>query len=507
MRIHDLEESRKECISNLGKQEAEIAKLSDQEAVLTSQQIFLQLQLAEANRRSDGLENERTRAMTETQHSLHALQDSLSTLRSDLAKKEERDELARELENANIARKKLEASMSDAESEAHALYAKVQRLESEIKEARDTLLQLDIAQLEQPLPEALAQLGAIMQSVNAKRSEQVNQDSAQASTDTCFRTDQGTQTMDDAMHMNLWASEPITPVENCEALSPSDQAGVIVPFSSIMQGLEPTDCLTVENEPFDISSMLTQTPERVLSAKELVVPARPEKDSPFANVESQHKTREPQLYRASNIQRPPAEYVQEQIHQEAVVEQTPIQQRQSGAGRKVSFETRKSTAEDDDLQVPDSQVNGEPGLVVLSLNGSHPTRTNRWTYSKRQRETLTGQQKTNSCEAGSSQMDDREECGETGKNKKAKTCPALSNPVSQARTGAELYPRGTSPTRLASGSSRTRSSDAMSNQTGQARRLRKSARQTRGKFHPFACDWALLTSIAEKYNARFSQGA
>ncbi|KAL3453122.1 hypothetical protein BJX65DRAFT_265547 [Aspergillus insuetus] len=489
MRIHDLEESRNECTSNLAKQEAEIAKLRDQEAVLTSQQISLQLQLGEANRRSDGLENERTKATAETQHSLHALQDRLSSLRSDLAKKEEEcDELARELENANIARTNLEASMSDARSKAHVLCAKVQELESEIKEVRDTLLRLDIAQLEQPLPEALAQLGTVIQS---KRSEQVSQDSAQASTVTCFSTDQGTQTLGDVMYMNLQANEAITPVENREALSPS-QAGVIVPFSSIVEELEPTACLMAENEPLDISSMLTQTPERVPSTKELIIPARLEKDSPFANVESQHKIQEPQLYRASDIQRASGEYVQERTHQEAVVEQVPIHPKQAAAGRKVSFETQKPTAGNDNLQVPDSQVNGgRSGLVVLSLNTNHPTRTNRWTYSKRQRETTTEQQKANLSEAASSQMEDREECSETGKNKKAKACPAPSNSVPQARTATELYPRRTSPARLASGSSRTRSSDAMSNQKGPARGLKKSARQTR----------------AEKYSARFSQGA
>ncbi|KAJ0413560.1 hypothetical protein BJY00DRAFT_58040 [Aspergillus carlsbadensis] len=492
MRIHDLEETRNECTSNLAKQEAEIAKLRGQEAVLESQQISLQLELGEANRRSDGLENERTKATTETQYSLHALQDSLSSLRSELAKKEEeRDELARELENANIARKNLEASISDAKSEAHALCARVQELESEIKEVRGTLLRLNIAQLEQPLPAALAQLGAIIQSVNAKQSEQASQNSAQASIDAGCRAGQGTQTVDDAMHMNLQATEPTTPVENRGNLS-SSQAGIIVPFSSILQKLDPADCLMVENEPFDISSMLIRTPERVPSTKELIVPARPEKDSPFANVESQHTIQEPQLYRPSDTQRAPVEYVQGQIHREAVVEQTLIHPKQAGSGRKVSFETRKSTVEDDDLQVPDSQVNGaQPELVVLSLSGSHPTRTNRWTYSKRQREMLTEQQKTSPCEAASSRMEDREECTETGNNKKAKTCPAASNPVSQAKTGAELFPRRTSPTRLASGSSRTRSSEAMSSQTGPGRRLRKSARQTR----------------AEKYSARFSQGA
>jgi hypothetical protein len=496
MRIHELEESRNECTSNLAKQEAEIAKLRDQEAVLTSQQISLQLQLGEANRRSDGLENERTKATAETQHSLHALQDRLSSLRSDLAKKEEeRDELARELENANIARTNLEASMSDARSEAHALCAKVQELESEIKEVRDTLLRLNVAQLEQPLPEALAQLGAIIQS---KRSEQVSQNSAQASTVTCFLTDQETQTLGNVMHMNLQANEAITPVENREALSPS-QAGVIVPFSSIVEELEPTACLMTENEPFDISSMLTQTPESVPSTKELIIPARPEKDSPFANVEYQYKIQEPQLYRASDIQQAPAEYVQERTHQEAVVEQVPVHPKQAAAGRNVSFETRKPSAGDDNLQVPDSQVSGgRPGLVVLSLSTNHPTRTNRWTYSKRQRETTTEQQKANLSEAASSQMEDREDCSETGKNKKTKTCPAPSNSVPQARTTTELYPRRTSPARLASGSSRTRSSDAMSNQTGPARRLRKSARQTRGKIYSFACNLGFFNVHSRK---------
>ncbi|KAL2817337.1 hypothetical protein BJX63DRAFT_109952 [Aspergillus granulosus] len=66
--------------------------------------------------------------------------------------------------------------------------------------------------------------------------------------------------------------------------------------------------------------------------------------------------------------------------------QVPIQLNEAGAGRKVSFQIQELTADGDDLQVPDSQMNGaRPRLVVLSPNRNYSMRTNRWTYSKRQR--------------------------------------------------------------------------------------------------------------------------
>ncbi|KAL2853487.1 hypothetical protein BJY01DRAFT_258888 [Aspergillus pseudoustus] len=491
-RIRDLEKSRDECTSNLARQEAELAKLRDQETILTSQQISLQLQLGEANTRSDGLEKKRTRAKAETQHSLQALQDSLSLIRTELAKKEdERQILATELVKAKITRDDLDASMANVNAENHVLYGKVQGLEAEIKEVRETLFRLDIAQLEQPLPEALAQLAVTIQSMDARKSEPVKQDTSKAPMHTSFRADQGTQTLNESIDMDLPGTKPIMPLESHRDLSPSDQAGLIVPFSSIAQDIEIVDCLTTDNEPFNISSMLQQTPERASSIEDFTVPARPEKSHPFADIEAKSTIQESQGCRSAGIEGAIAECMSDPINKETAVEQVPTQVKEARVGRKVSLEKGKLSAEDNHIQIPDSQMNGtRPGLVVLSLNGSHSTRSNRWTYSKRQRELLNEQQTTISSGAASSQTEDRAGCTETGTNKKARISSTPSNPVTQARKSSELYPRRKSPTRLASGSSRTRSSEAVSTQKGLGRTTRNSARRTR----------------AEKYNARFSQG-
>ncbi|KAL3467373.1 hypothetical protein BJX64DRAFT_283691 [Aspergillus heterothallicus] len=491
-RIDDLEKVRNEFTSNLAKQEAEITKLRDQETNLTSQQISLQLQLGEANRRSDSLENERARATAESQKALESLQDNLSSLRSELVKKEgEHQALTRELESMNVTRDNLEAHLSDAKAGIQALHEQVQELNGAIKAVRETFDRLDIARSEQPLPEALIQLDATIQSVNSKKSEPVKQNQPQTLMHAASRMDQGTQTLDGCIDMGLPATEPILPVEDRGYCSPSGQGRDIVPFSSITQKMGPNDHWTTESDPFDLSTILTQTPERSSSIRDPMVPTSPENKNPFADIKPQNTIPGAQPYRIKGIKQAVAEITPEQIHKE---QHNPMRVKEAIAGRKVSFEaqTQMSADEDDDLQVPDSQANStRPGLVVLSLNGSHSTRTNRWTYSKRQRESLTDQQKIGSSEEVPSQMKDPEGYTDEGSNKRVKMCSTPPKATPQTRKSSGAYNRRQSPTRLASGSSRARSSEAMLTQKGLGRSTRNSARMAR----------------AEKYNARFSQGA
>ncbi|KAL2866462.1 uncharacterized protein BJX67DRAFT_381980 [Aspergillus lucknowensis] len=446
-RIRDLEASRTEYASRFAKQEAEVVKLREQEAALESQQLSLQNELSEANRRSNGFENELTRAIAEKQRQLQALQDSFSSLQSDFQKKEDEwKALNKELEDANTARTDLETGKSKAKAEFHALLRRVQGSESTVEEVKEMLHRLDIAQFEEPLSESLARLEASMQSANASQAITIVQDPTR---DESSRVDHGTQTFEDMAQIGTETREPIPPVHRGGGLSPSGQAGAIVPFSSILQELSPAHDPIVGNEQFDITYMLTQTPERNASAEELTVPARPEKDTPFADIVPQSradKPNEPRLNRAASMLWAASDCTQEQTGYKAAVDRAATGINESVTGRRVSVETRKLTAEADSLQVPDSQENNaQPNTREVSLGGDKPARTNRWTYSKRQRETSTKQQDTIQLEI-SSQIEGQQAGGETGKSKKARVSSTPPNSLAQARAGPELYDRRKSPT-------------------------------------------------------------
>ncbi|KAL4799954.1 hypothetical protein BDV19DRAFT_201643 [Aspergillus venezuelensis] len=258
--------------------------------------------------------------------------------------------------------------------------------------------------------------------------------------------------------------------------SPSKRAGTIVPFSSILDGLSPTHFSNTD-EAFDLSGVLTQTPVKALSTEEPSAPAKPEKANTLVTVATETKQLEKgsqhEPDRIANTQDISIMGTQERVSQSVPAGQGLFKPQNSGTVRKVSFVTQKAIPEVSDLQVPDSQEKTlENELLGPSLEGSHSTRTNRWTYSKRQREAAAKQHETTG-DKSSSQKEDTS-------NKKAKTSSTTSAPT-QPIIATELYGRRKSPTRMASGSSRTSTGAIIPDQPGPARSRRRSTRTTRGK--------------------------
>ncbi|KAL3476305.1 hypothetical protein BJX99DRAFT_228248 [Aspergillus californicus] len=268
---------------------------------------------------------------------------------------------------------------------------------------------------------------------------------------------------------------------------------MIVPFSSILCGLSPTQFPTTRTESFDLSCMLAQTPERISLREKATVLARPEKDYPFTEKTIQSMAREadgsPGIHRPTSPKKNNSVSIEGQGHASVTAEKDVFKTKGPLTGRKVSFVARKLTAEADDLQVPDSQGNGDQtNTLDASLARDNPIHTNRWTYSKRRRDTSTKEQEI---VPSSSQMEQHQPQSKQGTSKKAKISSTSSTLTAQARTGSGLQGRRKSPTRLASGSSRAPASDiSTSGQLVTTRSLRKSGRRTRG----------------DKYSARFSQG-
>ncbi|KAL4949681.1 hypothetical protein BDW69DRAFT_202646 [Aspergillus filifer] len=420
------------------------------------------------------------------------LQETLSATKGKLTKKEEEYlAVSKKLEEAESARSSLKSGKSKAKAEIVALLKRVQDSEADVKKVMGILQEMNIAQLGQPFPEILEQLKKTLQASTAPDPAPQRQGPVQVRTpETSARFknveiwngsydhgDTGTNAIENGIEQtaNIF-DEP----------SPSKRAGTIVPFSSIRDGVSPTHFIDTD-EAFDLSDVLTQTAVKAPSMEQPCAPSKTEKPGPFVTMISETKHPEigtqPEPERIVDTQETSVMSTQERVSQSVPAGQGLSESQNSATVRKVSFVTQKTIPEASNLQVPDSQEKTlENELLGPSLEGAHSTRTNRWTYSKRQRE-APAKQHGMTVDEPSSQKEDTS-------NKKVKTSSTTSTPT-QARIASELLGRRKSPTRLASGSSRTSSGAIIPDQAGPARSRRRSARTTRG----------------DKYNARFKQGA
>ncbi|KAL4935568.1 hypothetical protein BDV06DRAFT_234204 [Aspergillus oleicola] len=543
-RIEDLEASRAEQIISMTKQAAEMEQMRTREAALTAQLNSLlgkfdevhgrlnnfqlsrktkedylsTLQAELARKREDCqdlqdsiaplrdqlVERENEYELVQTKGECKTLQasaehqalhETLTAIKGKLTEKEEEfDAVNKKLEHARSAQSSLESGKSKAKAEIVSLLKRVQESESDVKKVMEVLHQMDIAQPGQPLPESLEQLKRTLQATTATEPALDRQDVVQVRTPVTSARARNSQTQIGPQNpgeaeINTHTNGLNAPANDLDEPSPSKQAGSIVPFSSILDGLSPTHFSITDNEPFDLSGVLTQTPVKASAPGEPSAPAKPEKTHPLSTFAKKMKDQEvegqPELERVANTQETASIGTQEQVRQSLPDEQGRPKPHNPAAARKVSFVTQKSAAETGNLQVPDSQEKTlDNELLGPSLESAHPARTNRWTYSKRQRETSTKQHETTSAERLSPQKEDQET-----RSKKAKTSSTTSA-VTQTRTAIELYGRRKSPARWASGSSRPASSTLIPHQPGASGIRRRSVRRTRG----------------DKYNARFSQG-
>ncbi|OJJ04432.1 hypothetical protein ASPVEDRAFT_788860 [Aspergillus versicolor CBS 583.65] len=421
---------------------------------------------------------------TENEEAQQNLQDSLSTIQNRLTgKEEEYRALSRELEESNNIRENLESGKSKAKSEIHALLKRVQEAESAAKLIRETLHRMNIAQLDQPLPEIMDQLEKSFQAANSSQMAIVGEIASQVRTPETsarvvnLRTNVNSGNQE--VHTDSEENEPKTPINHYDEPLPLKQGGEIVPFSSI--AVSPTHCAVADGEPFDFSCMLMQTPERSSVQQELRVPPRPEKEAPPIEIISRERSQSTDLIlgvrRVLSAQGPTKVRTQDQ-HLGIPIDQAHLQPKDPVPTRKVSFVAGNTAAETDSVQVPDSQEkNIQSNLLESSLNGDSLTRTNRWTYSKRQRETSTKRQDAATSEKSYSQS----EVQQAHNNKKVKTFAEPFATGSQGRAGPELHDRRKSPTRLASGSSRA----SLDLPVIEQKPRRRSGRKTRGKRHGF----------------------
>ncbi|KKK18985.1 hypothetical protein ARAM_001489 [Aspergillus rambellii] len=506
-RIHDLERSHAEHTSTLARQQIEIEGFRKEDVTQRSQQTTLQSQLDEANARISLLDKDLRRVTEEAQESGQTIQADLDIAQKRLDEKgEECRRIKKELDAANSAKLSLESGKTKAKSEIHALLRRVQVSELGMKHIKQLLHRLDIAPADQPFPETLAKLEAVLSSVTPSNSNicLMSNELAQIATinpetlldhDICemFERQNEQRRSPCPAQDNDNACNQEREIESKSIrVPPSTLTQKITPFSSVLEDLSPSPCVYPQNEHFDISFMLTQTPEKqaptsepsapIKAHEEAIVPTRPpEHTKQELDASGQKATTGAALLNDSTYCARNNIRERDSLPESLQKECDPSRAAGPVTRRNVSFETKSLGAEVEKLQVPDSQGKGSQATdVETPLLQEGPPHTNRWTYSKRQRDSMMRTPEKPPLRT-ISYVQEQGSHADVSRSKKAKladTSPCLS---SQARASSDIRGRKRSPAKLASGTSRTPSNGVVSSQDAPSRGTKRGGRRTRGK--------------------------
>ncbi|KAE8405161.1 hypothetical protein BDV37DRAFT_293313 [Aspergillus pseudonomiae] len=491
--IKALESNCMEKEISLAEQTAEVDRLREKEASIATQMSCMQRQLHEANEKSVGLEREIIVAKEEGSVSSKLLQDKLDILqKSLLSKEEECTRIQKELSVETSARLSLEAGKSKAKSEIHTLLRRVQDSEHWVKKIKESLDQVDTISPKEPFSETWNRLVALLQPVGGKNSSDA--------TIWTEPTDGGTFTCRDA---NDAKSTSITPQGSCgpsendvvqttefiyrtqsfqrsvhsspvneglkarsvgvadvklPCIPDSQQSNSIVPFSSVRQ-LSPV-CSISDQIPIDFAAMLVSTTDenivnekpddRVYPNGGCPVAASPAEKQDVTRTEDTKVQSRESTPLESKDQHPGASqpvsqlpHIPEEVKNSTVTPKT------------VSFEAHSPSRSREKRKAPDSEnCHEQKDTSQMPL----PGRTHRRTYSRnRQTPEVRSQEQfahQNYLSPSSSKTLDHESAERPDSAIKRARVPTSPQPRRLTRADSRCFERKTSPTSLASGSSR-----------------------------------------------------
>ncbi|KNG85359.1 rootletin [Aspergillus nomiae NRRL 13137] len=524
--IKALESNCMEKEISLAEQTAEVDRLREKEASIATQMSCMQRQLHEANEKSVGLEREIIVAKEEGSVSSKLLQDKLDILqKSLLSKEEECTRIQKELSVETSARLSLEAGKSKAKSEIHTLLRRVQDSEHWVKKIKESLDQVDTISPKEPFSETLNRLVALLQPVGGKNSSDA--------TIWTEPTDGGTFTCRDA---NDAKSTSITPQGSCgpsendvvqttefiyrtqsfqrsvhsspaneglkarsvgvadvklPCIPDSQQSNSIVPFSSVRQ-LSPVYSIS-DQIPIDFAAMLVSTTDenivnekpddRVYPNGGCQVAASPAEKQDVTRTEDTKVQSRESTPLESKDQHPGASqpvsqlpHIPEEVKNSTVTPKT------------VSFEAHSPSRSREKRKAPDSEnYHKQKDTSQMPL----PGRTHRRTYSRnRQTPEVRSQEQfahQNYLSPSNSKTLDHESAERPDSAIKRARVPTSPQPRRLTRADSRCFERKTSPTSLASGSSRHSSMNG--NRPNNQRWPTRGGRRTRG----------------DRYSARFNR--
>ncbi|PWY83810.1 hypothetical protein BO94DRAFT_599173 [Aspergillus sclerotioniger CBS 115572] len=524
MKIDNLKSHALESAAKLEDQEKEVARLTEVESVSVTQQASLHNQLEEATSRIRILVDERSRAINESHKSSQDLEAKFDALEMGFRKKEKEFALIQENLTAAISEKSdLECSQQKAKEEMHTLLERVEDSENKMNKIEEILSQMGLSTPGQSFTEVCGILQTSLLTAQNKPIDPQSNASPSGRDVSCSNAVTATPQKDIlGLGQELYKAEVIYRTQSIQASiisSPfprevklgensiasqerlcSVENPNIVPFSSIRQQASPRDSPVFGHDENDLAAMLMLTPGKKVIT-ECDAPSK--SDETLATKPTELKQEKlPRILAPEMAINKAALEVKDSVplsNSQPDVKGTEVSEnRGSRANTKpkaVTFETESPKSAGQKRKQPESKSNDAPSKVQnMSLIEDQPARVNRRTYSRVRHSVSRGAAKATEVarfSAGdAADGDTHVPITRAAGNKRAK---ASIDPPGQRQTKSvsEYFERKSSPTKLASGSSRPPSMNAnqSNNQKWPARG--RSSRRTRG----------------EHYNARFNRGA
>ena len=515
-----LESKCTEKDKSLAEQAAEVSRLREMETSIAMEKSCMQRQLYEANEKAASLENELIVVREESSALSKLSEDKLDILqRNLLLKEEECTKLQRELSAETSARLSLETGKSKAKSEIHTLLRRVQDSEHWVKKIKESLDQVDVVPPKEPFSETWNRLIALLQPVGVRngleattkneptdggaltchdtdaakstsitstpqRSCGVSENDVIQTTEFIYRTQSfqrsvySSPTKESLKAGNLEMADVKLP-----CIPNSQQCNSIVPFSSVRQ-LSPT-CSISDQIPIDLVAMLVSTPEENTVAENPNTLADPnggcQKAASPAEKQDAARTADTKIQSSEstplgrNDQNPGAgqpvsqlPHIPEEMGNSAV------------APKAVTFGRGVPSTSREKRKAPDL---GNCHEQKDTLQRSQPGRTNRRTYSRNRQTPQVRSQEQFAHQSylppSSSRILDHEGAEKSDSSSKRARVPTSPQPRRLTRADPRCFERKTSPTSLASGSSRHTSTNGNRNSQ---RWPTRGGRRTRGKY-------------------------
>lgn len=491
----------------LAEKDAVIKRLQDEEAARTAEKTSLLQLLNAANEEVLSLESKLSTLNTDTKEEP---QRKLATLQSDILKKEEEyNKICSELSAANLERSNLDSGKIKAKAEIYALLRRVQDSEAWLKKIRKSMCQSGMMSPEQPFSEVWSKLESLLNSSSKAQLKSPGHDNCVAlpnigglsdcqvpSTPQHISGSLGREIVQTAeviyRSQSIQRSTHASPVEGLSKGSylenasevdrppPSQQSVNIVPFSSIRQQLSLDPCSSPQDAHSEFTEMLLLTPEEKEIGKttstegkaELVgrpgIPlAKEQVDMVPSTQRNEEGNADVQMCEKSNPD--PVSFDKPEIPACKIKAVT------------FEMEDQGAPAAKGQAEVPEHVIDNETPKKPSGAKKS--TRTDQRTYSKSGQSSTTNVPKQdvsqNELRAAAAMTEDTNI--PSSKNKRAKTATA-SSCLKRKDSDSGCLGRKTSPTRLASGSSKTPSAneDQTSSQLP-TRSARPTRRRSRGR--------------------------
>lgn len=513
--IRELQQSQIDYEVQIAAQDAAIKKYQDLETSNLDLQRSLEEQLEQANTKANNLANEMSSKEEKHFESLQAVQAQLESLqKTSQLKEDECSSVRDQLSAANSAMSNLESAKTKAKAEIHSLLRRVQDSERWMKLVKETLEELGINTSDESFSDTWSRLNALLRAKTVQGNSPSfpapgaapNEIKPPASTVMSLtpRRDHGSpsgsyfQTTELIYRTQSIQSTFSSPgqrsqSEGCsrgrENPVPDSQAMTsIVPFSSIQNDLSPAQSFSQHEDPTELASMFMSTPKK----------------QGFGSFCDPSEGFRPNLASKGDIAESPTQT------DHGLTELLPAQRVAGGDNhgtkrKAVAFEGEMLPDEKRDELSGSLRGNGGESAQEGFTIERTAARLNQRTYGRSQH--LTAEDTGKGPLKGDISLNEHEAASgihPTGSHIPDKRAPgAASRPQRRTRRASDYFETKTSPTSLASGSSRRSSENGQRPNKSWARGPRRGGRRTRGR-HP-TVRRTYAESVGERYNARFNQ--